>query len=118
MKKKLASKVIAGVLTSAMVLGMAACGNDNQGNSSENSSGNSQSSTPDSGSSATTPENSGSASSENPGGGDSANTPISITVSLPGDNVLAEEGTDEHYLKLISEINAYANVNASYDIRL
>ena len=46
MKKKLASKVIAGVLTSAMVLGMAACGNDNQGNSSENSSGNSQSSTP------------------------------------------------------------------------
>ncbi len=118
MKKKLASKVIAGVLTSAMVLGMAACGNDNQGNSSENSSGNSQSSTPDSGSSATTPENSGSASSENPGGGDSANTPISITVSLPGDNVLAEEGTDEHYLKLISEINAYANVNASFDIRL
>ncbi len=115
MKKKLASKVIAGVLTSAMVLGMAACGNDNQGSSSDNSSNSNQSSTP---SGSTTPENSGDSSSgETPSSGGDSSAPMSISVSLPGNNTLAEEGTDEHYLKLVADINAYTNMDVTYDIR-
>ena len=114
MKKRLASKVIAGVLTSAMVLGMAACGNDNSGNSSENSASNNQSSTP---SSSTNTESSGGSSSETPSSGDDSNAPMSISVSLPGNNTLAEEGTDEHYLKLVSDIGAYTNMDVSFDIR-
>lgn len=114
MKKKLASKVIAGVLTSAMVLGMAACGDTNSGNSSENSTNNNQSSTP---SSSTNTESSGGSSSETPSSGGDSNAPMSISVSLPGNNTLAEEGTDEHYLKLVADIGAYTNMDVSFDIR-
>lgn len=109
MKKNVASKLIAGALASAMVLSMAACGDD---------SGNSGGST--SGPSSSTP--SSPASSDN----NNVDTPpepsnelevMHITVALPRDtgNEGVQNGTDETYQKLVESINEYTQMDIEWE---
>ncbi len=122
MKKNVASKVIAGALASAMVLSMAACGNDaGNGEGSSSSSSTPSSNTP----SSDTPSNSGSSDS---GSSDATSAPVeatkapidmsplSITVSMPGINV--EEGKEEmpEYQQLIKDINAYTQMDCTFEL--
>lgn len=105
MKKKVASKVLAGVLASTMVLSMAACGNDDS-----NASG--------SGSGSSTPSGSGSQTQNNTPAPSQATptpkpAPLKITVALPSGGNIKPEG-NQWYDKLVSEINEYTNMDVTY----
>ncbi len=104
MKKKLASKVLAGVLASTMVLSMAACGDDSKDPS---------------GSSSGTPSGSSTPSSQNTSAPETQATPtpkpapLKITVALPSGGNIQPEG-NEWYDKLVKEINEYTNMDVTY----
>ena len=98
MKKNVVNKILAGALASTMVLSMAACGGDEA-----------QSSTPSSsaaapGSSQAAPE---ATATPNP------MEPLSITVSLPSDNVHAE--ANEWYDKLCADLNEYLQMDITWE---
>lgn len=101
MKKKLASKVLAGVLASTMVLGMAACGNNSNdpGSGSGSGSGSNPSSQNTAAPSQATP-------TPKP-------APLKVTVALPGGGNLQPEG-NQWYDKLTSEINEYTNMDVTW----
>lgn len=109
MKKNVASKLIAGALASAMVLSMAACGDD---------SGNSGSTSKPSSPSVSTPSSPAAS-----GGGESSEAPkdelevLKIKVSLPRDtkNEAVANGTDETYLKLVEAINEYTHMDIEWE---
>lgn len=106
MKKKAASKVLAGVLASTMVLSMAACGND--GN---NPSGSGSSGTPSNGSNPTTQNTPAPAQAATP---TPKPDPLKITVSLPGGDGM-DDPRDQWYDKLVGEINEYTNMDVTWD---
>lgn len=104
MKKKLANKILAGVLASAMIFSMAACGNDDGKKPS--------------GSGSAQPSGSGSGTTATPA--PAANTPaptpkpapLKITVALPSDEEHLE--ADEYYDRLVKEINEYTNMDITW----
>ena len=103
MKKKLASKVLAGALASAMVFGMAACGNDDSNPSSSTPSG---SSTP-SNTSAPSGSSSTPAPVETP-----KPAPMKITFAVPSDDEHLEP--NEWYDKVVTGINEYTNMDVDW----
>lgn len=120
MKKNVASKIIAGALASAMVIGMVGCGGDD--GSSQESSG---SSTPDSstssgdtGSSDAGSSDAGNDSSDADTGSDAgdqqAQGPMTLTISLPAVNVDHSEA-DPTYDKLVAELNTRLNANITWE---
>lgn len=102
MKKKVASKVLAGVLASVMVFGLAACGNDGETGGSSNPA----SSTPQGGSSQ----------QQQPTPVPTAEPPIKLTISMPSDkqHMGADDGGGEYYEKLVKEINEYCNAEITW----
>lgn len=97
MKKKVASKVLAGVLASTMVFGLAACGDDS-GNVSGQSNG--SSAAPQSSAVQATPE-------------PTQAPPLEISVALPSDEEHLE--ANEWYDKLVAEINEKTNMKVNWE---
>lgn len=112
MKKNVASKLIAGALASAMVLSMAACGDD----SGSSGGGSSNPSSP-SASTPSSPAAGGSTGGENSEAPSNELKPLSITVSLPRNtgNESVANGTDETYLKLVDSINEYTQMDITWE---
>ncbi len=111
MKKKAVSKILAGVLASAMVLSMAACGDD-----AGESSGADNSSTPESKNETGSSEEfkaDDQSSQESQGGqeGDSA-TGLKFTIALPGDPDL--ENGKPQFDRLVNDLNEYTKMNAEF----
>lgn len=99
MKKKVASKVLAGVLASVMVFGLAACGDDG--------------STGGSSSAASTPQSSSQAQATPV---PTAEPPLKLTISMPSDkqHMGADDGGGEYYDRLVKEINEYCNAEITW----
>ena len=110
MKKKAVSKILAGVLASAMVVSMAACGDD-AGQSSGAGSSTPESKSESNGSSS---EESKASSQESQGGQESNNgpAPLHITVGLPGDPDVANG--QELFDRLVKDLNEYTNMDAEF----
>ncbi len=112
MKKKAVSKILAGVLASAMVLSMAACGDD-AGESSQGGA-----STPGSSSEGNNSSNESSSDQggqESQGGqneGGSTAGPLKITVALPGDPDV--ENGQELFDRLVADLNEYTNMDVTW----
>lgn len=112
MKKKAVSKILAGVLASAMVLSMAACGDDSGESSGASSTPGSK--TEDNGGSSGESKTDDQGGEESQGGqnDNSGTAPLKITVGLPGDPDL-ENGQDL-FDRLVGDINEYSNINAEF----
>lgn len=100
MKKKVASKVLAGVLASVMVFGLAACGDDGE--------------TGGSSSAASTPQNNSSQQQATPE--PTAEPPLKLTISMPSEkqHMGADDGGGEYYNRLVKEINEYCNAEITW----
>lgn len=113
MKKKAVSKILAGVLASAMVLSMAACGDDAGDVSGAGSSVPESRSEGNSGASDES-KSDAQGSQESQGGqqGSDAPAPLKITVALPGDPDL--ENGKPQFDRLVEDINKYTNMAAEF----
>lgn len=103
MKKKLASKVLAGALASAMIFSMAACGNNDNNPSGSN--------TPPSGSG--TPSNTSAPSNtQAPAQATPKPAPMKFTMAIPADEEHLEANPE--YDQLVKEINEYVNMEIDW----
>lgn len=114
MKKNVASKVLAGTLALTMVLGMAACGNN------DGDKGSSGSNTPKN---TAAPQGSGSTATQQPSTPDNSGTtevdymsmpPMKLVISLPGDCPYTALGQNADYDRLVKEINEKLNVDITW----
>ncbi len=115
MKKNVASKVLAGALASAMVLSMAACGDDPGSSSSPSGSSSSPSSTtPSTTPSSGSADNSSSSTPEPSGPVDYTKMePMKLVVSVPGDTDHYAEQNDQ-FDRLRKELNERLNVDITW----
>lgn len=113
MKKKVAKKLVAGVLTSSMILSLTACG----GGSSEPTANDTAAETKTE-TKAETKEDTTTAKTDEKTDAPAADTtetkpaPLSITVSLPSDDEHLD--ANEHYDRMVKEINEYTNMDVTW----